>query len=94
MLFNLKPSLVCASLRTLQLVAHTHRLWFKLKSAVELSTIVAGYRPAKFLSKPMSGFFAVVLALHACKVVKMYGFSPYQVGGGGSTGAAHLIPYF
>ena len=52
-----------------ELVAHAHRLWFKVKSSVELATIVAGYRPTKFNSKPMSGWFAVVLAMHTCKKV-------------------------
>lgn len=61
-----------------ELVAHAHRLWFKVKSAVELATIVAGFRPTKFNSKPMSGWFAVVLAMHACSKVKLYGFSPYK----------------
>ena len=60
------------------LIAHAHRLWFKMKSSVELATIVAGYRPTKFNSKPMSGWFAVVLAMHSCKKVKLYGFSPYK----------------
>ena len=69
-----------------ELVAHAHRLWFKLKSSVELATVVAGYRPTRFNSKPMSGWFAVVLAMHSCDKVKLYGFSPYQgrrSGGGG-----------
>ena len=82
-----------------ELVAHAHRLWFKVKSSVELATIVAGYRPTKFNSKPMSGWFAVVLAMHSCKKVKLYGFSPYQgrnrggVGGDVAVGAHHLLTY-
>ena len=70
-----------------ELVAHAHRLWFKVKSSVELATIVAGYRPTKFNSKPMSGWFAVVLAMHTCKKVRLYGFSPYQGRRGGLGGS-------
>jgi hypothetical protein len=42
---------------------------------------MAGYRPTRFNSKPMSGWFAVTMAMHTCDEVKLYGFSPYQAGG-------------
>lgn len=82
-----------------ELVAHAYRLWFKVKTSVEMAAMVAGYRPARINSKPMSGWFAVVMALHTCKTVKLYGFSPYQGrqgggGGAGEGGSAAKYHYF
>lgn len=61
-----------------ELVAHGYKLWASFMKAAELSTTRAGYKPANYHGKPMSGWFAVVFAMQICKEVDLYGFSPYD----------------
>jgi len=50
---------------------HCEQLWRTLKESLEAETGVAFHR------KPMSGFFAVLMALQVCDRVDLYGFDAY-----------------
>lgn len=60
------------------LVAHTHRVWSKMKRAIELGSSAAQFQQPHYLLKPMTGFFASLFAMQVCEEVHMYGFSPYK----------------
>mmetsp|Transcript_22810 Transcript_22810/g.70864 ORF Transcript_22810/g.70864 Transcript_22810/m.70864 type:complete len:532 (+) Transcript_22810:95-1690(+) len=57
-------------------VYHAHKVWKVMKALVENAS--AGSK--HFMSKPMSGFFAVLFAVQVCDKVSLYGFSPYKKG--------------
>jgi len=60
------------------LVAHTYRVWSKLKRAIELAATAGRFTQLRYQGKPMTGFFATIFALQVCEEVHLYGFSPYQ----------------
>jgi hypothetical protein len=45
------------------LVAHTYRVWAKLKRAIELASSAGDFQQPHYLLKPMTGFFAVVFGM-------------------------------
>eukprot|EP00191_Tetraselmis_sp_GSL018_P000078 CAMPEP_0177607358 /NCGR_PEP_ID=MMETSP0419_2-20121207/17874_1 /TAXON_ID=582737 /ORGANISM="Tetraselmis sp., Strain GSL018" /LENGTH=349 /DNA_ID=CAMNT_0019101933 /DNA_START=322 /DNA_END=1371 /DNA_ORIENTATION=+ len=62
---------------------HCEQLWRTLKESLEAETGVAFHR------KPMSGFFAVLMALQVCDRVDLYGFDAYT-----SSRTKNLYHYF
>jgi len=48
------------------LVAHTFRVWSKLKRAIELAASAGRFQQPRYQGKPMTGFFAAIFALQVC----------------------------
>jgi hypothetical protein len=44
-------------------VAHTYRVWSKLKRAIELAASAGKFTQLRYQGKPMTGFFATIFAL-------------------------------
>jgi len=44
-------------------VAHTYRVWSKLKRAIELAATAGRFTQLRYQGKPMTGFFATIFAL-------------------------------
>jgi hypothetical protein len=45
------------------LVAHTYRVWHKLKRTIELAASAGNFMQLRYQGKPMTGFFATIFAL-------------------------------
>jgi len=58
------------------IVLHAHNVWRRVKTMVEDT---AFHKP-HYHNKPMSGFFAVMLAVQVCEHVHLYGVSPFRKG--------------
>jgi len=58
------------------IVLHAHNVWRQVKTMIEDT---AAHKP-HYRNKPMSGFFAVILATQVCEHVHLYGVSPFRKG--------------